>query len=107
MSLKTPIRRQDYTDIYRERVRLALGKRIPRGAEVHHVDGDYTNNENTNLVLCPNRAYHKLLHIRTEAYVACGNANFRKCAYCRVYDSPSNLWQRFGTEIYRHYTCHS
>jgi len=42
----------------------ALGKTLPKGAVVHHVDGNRKNNEPTNLVVCPNQAYHLLLHKR-------------------------------------------
>ena len=45
----------------------ALGKSLPVGAEVHHVDLDRSNDNPSNLVICQNRAYHKLLHKRTEA----------------------------------------
>lgn len=77
----------------------ALGKPLPDGAEVHHVDGDRLNNDRSNLVVCQDNAYHKLLHIRTRALKACGNPNWRKCTYCQEYDAPENLIQ------YR-YTCH-
>jgi len=69
----------------------ALGKVLPKGAEVHHVDEDKSNNEPTNLVICPSRAYHMLLHMRARALKACGNANFRKCRHCQKYDSLENL----------------
>jgi len=42
----------------------ALGKSLPKGAVVHHVDEDKQNNDPRNLVICPNQAYHNLLHKR-------------------------------------------
>lgn len=59
--------------------------------EVHHVNGIESDNRNVNLVICPNRAYHILLHMRTEAYDACGNASFRKCWICKQYGDPVNM----------------
>lgn len=69
----------------------ALGKPIPEGALVHHADVNNLNNKPSNLVLCEDRAYHELLHQRTNALRACGNVNWRKCNYCKKYDDPSNL----------------
>lgn len=46
---------------------LALGKKLPPGAIVHHVDLNPFNNEPTNLVICPDTQYHMLLHERTKA----------------------------------------
>ena len=45
----------------------ALGKKLPPGAKIHHVDSNGLNNEPTNLVICPSESYHKLLHSRTRA----------------------------------------
>jgi len=42
----------------------ALGKSLPKGAVVHHVDLDKKNNKPSNLVICPDQAYHLLLHKR-------------------------------------------
>lgn len=48
----------------------ALGKPLPPGAEVHHVDRDKSNNNTKtkwNLVVCPDHSYHALLHRRAVA----------------------------------------
>lgn len=45
-------------------VEKALGKKLPKGAVVHHVDRNRRNNTNKNLVGCPSQAYHLLLHKR-------------------------------------------
>lgn len=42
----------------------ALGRPLPPGAEVHHWDKDRWNNTPTNLVICPDHAYHMLIHKR-------------------------------------------
>ena len=69
----------------------AFGKKLPKDAIVHHADENRANNTNSNLVICPNVQYHKLLHTRINALAACGNPNWRKCPYCKDYDDPENM----------------
>lgn len=85
---RTQKRVRDVQAIIAERV---LGKPLPTGAEVHHVDENPKNNRNDNLVICPDHSYHRLLHRRTNALNACGNADWRKCNYCKQWDDPANL----------------
>lgn len=45
----------------------ALGKHLPVGAEIHHVNSDPGNNRGRNLVVCQDHAYHMGLHRRARA----------------------------------------
>jgi len=69
----------------------AFGGRLPAGAVVHHIDYDIQNFANENFVVCPDESYHNLLHMRTNAYDACGNADWLKCYFCKEYDAPENV----------------
>lgn len=80
----------------------ALGKPLPPKSEVHHVDENKSNNVGANLVVCPNRAYHLLLHRRQRAQDACGNANWRKCSVCKQHDDPANLYVKGKNSWHRH-----
>lgn len=63
----------------------ALGKSLPKGAVVHHVDENKLNNANTNLVLCEDEAYHQLLHLRLRIRALGGNPNTdHVCGTCGV-----------------------
>jgi hypothetical protein len=75
----------------------AVGHFLPRSVEVHHVDEDSRNNERPNLVVCEDHAYHQLLHQRTRAYEACGDANALRCYLCHGYDRQDNISVTQGT----------
>lgn len=70
----------------------ALGKPLPPGAQVHHWDRDRRNNSPTNLVICPDQAYHRLIHRRMAAMDACGNPEWMLCVFCGEHDDPKNLY---------------
>lgn len=62
---------------------MALGKPLPRTARVHHVDGNPRNNLPSNLVVCQDETYHRLLHFRAEVIRRGGNPNEQKwCGRC-------------------------
>lgn len=63
----------------------ALGRLLPNGVEVHHVDEDRTNYANRNLVICQDKAYHRLLHVRSRVIHAGGDPDTERiCATCRA-----------------------
>lgn len=96
-----------------ESVRLAeraLGRALKRPEQVHHVNEDKLDDRPENLVICPNAAYHALLHIRTRALRESGNANLRSCGFCGKYDDPELMYDRAkrnpnGSFIHR--SCHA
>lgn len=65
----------------------ALGRPIPKGVEVHHVDENRSNNTNANLVICNDKVYHKLLHIRKKVFEAGGSPSkdfiCRRCKHVK------------------------
>jgi hypothetical protein len=64
----------------------ALGRPLPAEVEVHHFDENKANNAPGNLVICPNKKYHKLLHTRQRALAESGDPDKRKCGYCHKWD---------------------
>jgi hypothetical protein len=72
-------------------VERVMGKRLPKGAVIHHVNENRADNRHTNLVVC-SRAFHQVIHARTRAYDECGHADWKKCQYCGKYDDPSKMY---------------
>jgi hypothetical protein len=75
----------------------ALGKPLPKGVQVHHVNGDKTDNQHQNLVICQDGAYHQLLHRRQRALAASGHADWELCYYCGRHDDRANMRLSGGT----------
>lgn len=77
----------------------ALGKPLPQGAVVHHVNDDKRDNRNTNLVICQDDVYHRLLHARARVIRAGGLPSTHKicggCKQCLTID-------RFGRQASRY-----
>ena len=67
-----------------------LGRPLRKGEVIHHIDGNPQHNQKGNLVVC-NQTYHRLLHARTYALAESGNANAKKCVYCKKWDIPENM----------------
>jgi len=93
-----------------------LGKPLPLGVVVHHLDKNRKNDRNNNLVICENTKYHVLLHIRQRAKDAGFEPDWRKCSKCREYDHPDSLtfkkvlsgrlpWKRKLVKRVRHPYC--
>lgn len=72
-------------------VERALGKPLSGKHPVHHVNLDERDDRKDNLVVCQNSAYHNLLHQRTRAYHACGDANARRCWICKEYNNQADI----------------
>ena len=88
----------------------SLGKQLPSGAVVHHLDGNPGNNDSSNLLVCPSQAYHRLIHQREKAFDACGHADHRKCVRCGVYEAAENMVVQSakGKALsYQHHGCRS
>ena len=90
----------------------SLGRELRGSEDVHHVNEDRNNNDPSNLVICPDRRYHKLLHIRTAALSATGNPEMRKCCHCKQYDTKESMFNGAALskgydESYRHRSCYN
>lgn len=76
------IKHNNHKYVHRTVVEGVLGRLLRGHEQVHHVDGNTSNYCNTNLVVCPDMAYHKLLHARQKVVDFGGNPNTDKfCSY--------------------------
>lgn len=82
---------------HRQIAELVLGKALPKGAQIHHVNGIKTDNRHCNLVICQDGAYHRLLHVRTKIIKCGGNPNTDSwCSRCRKPKLRSEFHVRKG-----------
>lgn len=86
-------------------VEKVLGKRLPKGPVIHHVNEVKTDNSHENLVVCQNEAYHQLLHRRARAYDACGDANARQCIFCKGWSPPEQIKVNTANSASYHSAC--
>lgn len=76
-----PKRKHSYVYEHVLRAERALGRVLPHGAQV---DGNRRNNANSNLVICPDAAYHRLLHSRMRLVQLGANPNTQNvCGDCK------------------------
>jgi len=88
---------------HREVVERALGRKLKSSERIHHVNGDKRDNRRDNLVVCPDDKYHRLLHLRQEAYANSGDASYRRCQFCHTWSSPNDLY--IGAKVVWHRRC--
>lgn len=81
----------------------ALGRKLRSPEEIHHFNEIRSDNQHDNLVICPSRAYHQLLHRRQRALAACGNPSYRLCKFCQAYDDPNSMLE--GNRAFYHRRC--
>lgn len=63
----------------------ALGKPLPLKIEIHHLDENKENDTNSNLVICEDAGYHKLIHSRQRIFNAGGHPDTHKiCSNCKI-----------------------
>lgn len=70
--------------VHRLIVEEVLGKRLPKCATVHHIDGNKLNNAKSNLVVLQNNAEHKRVHaLQRLISLGCVLGQTHFCYRCR------------------------
>ena len=73
---------------YRLEIAQRIGRYLTPEEIVHH---HYNINGSVTYVICDSKSYHQILHRRGLALRYCGNANWRKCTFCKEYDDIKNM----------------
>lgn len=85
---QNPYKRSEGDYEHRSIAERVLGRKLTTAERVHHLDYDKTNNKNSNLVVCPDEAYHRLLHARQRILDLGGHPDTHSyCSYhCELHD---------------------
>lgn len=76
-------------------VEKVLGKTLPKGAIVHHIDGNNKNNDKSNLCVLQNKRIHNELHRRKKVQDAGGDFRTQKiCTSCKKLQPIKDFCQR-------------
>lgn len=74
----------------------ALGRYLPKEARVHHINEIKPDDSNSNLVICEDENYHRLIHARTRVVRAGGDPDTQKiCSSCKAALSFESFYSRF------------
>ena len=93
--------------LHRKTIEEIIGRKLPEGAVIHHVNGDKTDNSPQNLVICGSPSDHAIIHFREKALRESGHADWRKCSICKKWDDPNNLSTHTKVrKSVRHKECH-
>lgn len=85
-------------------VEAILKCQLPTNAVIHHGNLNSEDNAPGNLVLCPNQAYHILLHYRQRIVDAGGNPKTDKiCGRCKQLKPKSDFHKSKRNDGYRCY----
>jgi hypothetical protein len=107
--VKLVIRRDKYREIAYSKVKKVLNTSLYPKMIIHHLDGDFTNNENSNLVVCEDRSYHMLLHQKKDAKygrkVERKRFSIQQCYLCNKFDKKKDMMNYKDTSFYFHLKC--
>lgn len=83
---------------------IMIGRSVPKGMVVHHMDGDKRNNAPSNLMLCTQRD-HTRMHVMMRAVERCGDGWKRPCRFCGEYSMISDMVKHGKIEGWCHFRC--
>jgi hypothetical protein len=91
---------------HRSVVEEVLGVTLLDTDIVHHKDGNPSNNDPENLLICKSIADHMRVHKEERALAISGFSHYRLCEICGEYDDPANMTKvKSERERYTHELC--